>query len=169
MTRRLSPLATNHRLALATSSASLSERYRRPERLGGRWFAAHVEFDLTRQLDDGFRMTAVLEQRVPDGLRASDEQAAIETVLFLGDPVTKAVLANKNDGRCRAARRRFDELHAGIPSGDEVRALKATDLPSRVQCRGYSDDCHGTGDGLIHASNIYPAGYGFESDSTAIS
>jgi hypothetical protein len=62
---------------------------------------------------------AVLEQRVLDGLRAVDEQAAIETVLFLGDPVAAAVLANKDDCRCRATRWRFDELHVGIPSVDE--------------------------------------------------
>src|ERR1700730_8256156 len=71
----------------------------------------HVELDFARQLDDGFGMMAVLEQRVFDGLRAVDEQAAIETVLFLGDPVAAAVFANKDDGRLRAARWRFDELH----------------------------------------------------------
>jgi hypothetical protein len=35
---------------------------------------------------------AVLEQRVFDGLRAADEQAAIEAVLLLDDPVAAAVL-----------------------------------------------------------------------------
>jgi hypothetical protein len=59
---------------------------------------------------------AVLEQRVFDGLRAVDEQAAIKTVLFLGDPVATAVPANENDRRCSAARWRFDELHVGVPS-----------------------------------------------------
>jgi hypothetical protein len=39
----------------------------------------------------------VLEKRVFDGLRAVDEQAAIETVLFLGDPVAATVLADKDD------------------------------------------------------------------------
>src|SRR5271167_3456125 len=66
-------------------------------------------------------MMPVLEQGVFDGLRAIDEQAAIEAVLFLGDPVAAAVLSNKDDGRCRATRWRFDELHVGIPSGDEQR------------------------------------------------
>jgi hypothetical protein len=42
-------------------------------------------------------MMAVLEQRVFDGLRAVDEQAAIEAVLFLGDPVAAAVLSDKDD------------------------------------------------------------------------
>src|SRR5450432_1514787 len=84
-----------------------------------RALAAHVEFDFARQLDDGFGVMAVLEQRVFDGLRAVDEQAAIETVLFLGDPVAAAVLADKDDGRCRAARWRFDELHVSGPSGGE--------------------------------------------------
>ena len=55
----------------------------------------HVEFDFARQLDDCFGVMAVLEQRVFDGLRTVDEQAAIKTVLFLGDPVAKAVLADK--------------------------------------------------------------------------
>ena len=40
---------------------------------------------------------AVLEQRVFDGLCAVDEQPAIETVLFPGDPVAAAILANEDD------------------------------------------------------------------------
>src|SRR3982074_1523595 len=87
--------------------------------IGGGALAAHVELDFARQLDDCFRMMAVLEKRVLDGLRAVDEQAAVEAVLFLGDPVAAAVLADKDDGRLRAARWRFDELHVSIPSGDE--------------------------------------------------
>src|SRR5450631_3357326 len=83
--------------------------------IGGGALAAHVEFDFARQLDDGFGMMVVLEQRVFDGLRAVDEQAAIEAVLFLGDPVAAAVLADKDDGGGRTARWRFDELHVGIP------------------------------------------------------
>jgi hypothetical protein len=43
-------------------------------------------------------MMAVLEQCVFDGLRAVDEQAALESVLFLGDPVAAVVLADKDDG-----------------------------------------------------------------------
>ena len=57
---------------------------------------------VARQLDDGFGVMAVLEQRVFDGLRAVDEQAAIEAVLFLGDPVAAAVLADEDDRGCRA-------------------------------------------------------------------
>src|ERR1700691_5740508 len=78
-------------------------------------------------------MMAVLEQRVFECLRAVDEQAAIEAVLFLGDPVAAAVLANKDDGRCRATRWRFDELHVGCPSDDEpcTRPSRAI-LPSRI-------------------------------------
>jgi hypothetical protein len=52
-------------------------------------------------------------------LRAVDEQAAVEAVLFLGDPVAAAVLANEDDCKRRTARWRFDELHVGIPSADE--------------------------------------------------
>ena len=80
---------------------------------------AHIEFDFARQFDDGFGMMAVFEQRVFDGLGAVDEQSAIEAILFLGDPVAAPVLADKDDGGCRAARWRFDELHVGIPSGGE--------------------------------------------------
>jgi hypothetical protein len=85
--------------------------------------ADHIEFDFARQLDDGFGVMAVLEQRVFDGLRAVDEQAAIESVLFLGDPVAAAVPADKDDCRWRSARWRFDELHVGIPFVDERRVL----------------------------------------------
>src|SRR5665213_3811141 len=68
---------------------------------------------------------AVFGQHVFDGLRAVDEQAAIETALFLGDPLAAAVLANEDDGRCRATRGRFDELHVRCPSGGEQRVLPA--------------------------------------------
>ena len=87
----------------------------------GRELAARVELDFARQLDDCFGVMTVLEKRVFDGLRAVDEQAAIETVLFLGDPVAATVLADKDDGGCRAARWRFDELHVKYPSVGEVR------------------------------------------------
>jgi len=62
---------------------------------------------------------AILAKRVLDGLRAIDEQPAIETVLFLGDPVAAAVPGDEDDFRCGAARWRFDELHVSFPSGDE--------------------------------------------------
>jgi hypothetical protein len=61
-------------------------------------------------------MMAVLEQRVFDGLRVVDEQAAIKTVLFLRDPLAALVPADKDDCRGRTTRWRFDELHVGIPS-----------------------------------------------------
>ena len=88
----------------------------RGETIEGGELAAHVEFDFARQLDDGFGVMAVLEQRVFNGLGAVDEQAAIEAVLFLGDPMPAAVFADKDDGGGRTARWRFDELHVGIPS-----------------------------------------------------
>jgi hypothetical protein len=43
-------------------------------------------------------MMTVLEQRVFDGLRTADEQAAIKAVLFLGDPLAAPVPADKDDG-----------------------------------------------------------------------
>jgi hypothetical protein len=87
--------------------------------IGGGKLATHVEFDGARQLDDCLWMMAILEQRVFDGLRAVDEQAAVKTVLFLGDPVATAVLADEDAGRCRTTRWRSHELHVGTPSGDE--------------------------------------------------
>src|ERR1700716_260461 len=66
-----------------------------------------------------FRAKARRLFRILDGLRAVDEQAAVETALFLGDPVATLVLANEDDCRCRTARWRFDELHVGIPSVGE--------------------------------------------------
>ena len=131
--------------------------------------AAHVEFDFARQLDDGFGVMAVLEQRVFDGLRAVDEQAAIETVLFLGDPLAALFLPMKTmaDG----------ELHdGGSTSFTLVFLLVASSASSRshdrirrcVVCANVRMAAW-PGDGLTHAANIFPAGYEFEGDGTAIS
>jgi len=60
--------------------------------------AVHVEFDFVGQFDDGLGMMTVLKQRVFEGFCTADEQAAIEAVLFLGNPVAPAVLADKDDG-----------------------------------------------------------------------
>jgi hypothetical protein len=75
----------------------------------------HVELDLSRQFDDCFGMMAVLEQRILDGLGPAHEQAAIKPILLLGDPLAAPVPADEYDGRRRATRWRFDELHVGIP------------------------------------------------------
>ncbi|MBR0795224.1 hypothetical protein JQ615_07480 [Bradyrhizobium jicamae] len=64
---------------------------------GGRQAVLHVELDLTRQFNEHFGVLAVLEQRVFDGLGAIDEQAAIEAVLFLGDPLATTVAADEDD------------------------------------------------------------------------
>src|SRR5882757_5461189 len=107
--------------------------------VAGHGRGAHVEFDFARQVDDVFGMVAVLEQGVFDGLRMADEQAAIKTVLFLGDPLAAPVPADEDDSRGRATRWRFNELHVGIPSCGEQRDLGAALL-----------------------ANIFPAGYEFE-------
>jgi hypothetical protein len=68
-------------------------------------------------------MLAVLEQRVFDGLGAIDEQAAIKAVLLLGDPLAALVAADEDDGRCRAARGRFDEFHVSQSFSSQSYAL----------------------------------------------
>ena len=64
----------------------------------GSGVTAHVELDFARDFDDGFGMMAVLEQRVFERLRAADEQAAKQAVLFLGDPVATVIPADEDDG-----------------------------------------------------------------------
>lgn len=60
--------------------------------------AVHVEFDFAGQFDDGLGMMTVLKQCIFEGFCTADEQAAIKAVLFLGNPVAPAVLADKDDG-----------------------------------------------------------------------
>ena len=125
--------------------------------------AAHVELDFARKFDNRFGVMAILEQHVFDRLRPVDEQAAIEAILFLGNPIAAAVFANKHDLGCRAARWRFDELHVGIPSDDGVaRAPQARDLRLLANVR------MAVGRLLTHDPNISPAGYEFEGDKTTI-
>jgi hypothetical protein len=62
-------------------------------------------------------MLTAFKKGVFDGLGPADEQAAIKPVLFLGDPVAPAVLADEYEGkRSRAARGRFSEFHFSGPS-----------------------------------------------------
>lgn len=133
--------------------------------------ATHVEFDFAGEFEDGSRMTTVLEQRILDGFLAADEQAAEQTVLFLGDPLATAVPANEDDCRCCAARWwRFDELHVSVPSGGESRAPQAAGASVAVFFRARVFDwCRVSGDCSTHAANIFPAGYEFEGGGTAIS
>jgi hypothetical protein len=137
--------------------------------IGGGALADHVEFDFARQLDDGFGMMAVLEQRVFDGLRAVDEQAAIESVLFLGDPVAAAIPANKDDGRLRVARWRFDELHVGISFCGRAARSQSHRLSVAVLLAARMFGWFRLGDRVTHAPNIFPAGYEFEGDGVTIS
>jgi hypothetical protein len=60
-----------------------------------------VEFDFSRQFDDGCGTVAVFEQRILEGVPAVDEQAAKEAVLLLDDPLAAAVSADKNNRRRR--------------------------------------------------------------------
>src|SRR4029077_8480475 len=75
-------------------------------------------------------MMTVLKQRKFEGFCTADEQAAIKAVLFLGNPVASAVLADKDDGRCRIARWRFDEFHFCIPSCDQQDLFRSRTVPS---------------------------------------
>ena len=67
------------------------------------------------QLDDGFRMVVIFGQRIAQRFAAVDEQAAIETILMLDDPMAPAVSADEDDRRCRTVRWRFDKLHVCLP------------------------------------------------------
>jgi len=146
-----------------TGYASISRRVVDPwlrdgDSFGETEFTADIELDFARQFHDCFGMPAVLEQRVFEGFGPVDEQATIEAVLFLRDPVAAMVLADKNDGRCRATRWRFGELHVGFPSDDEPSARSA--------------DCSvvaSPAGGLTQAFNILLTGYEFEAGKTAIS
>jgi len=138
--------------------------------IGGGELAAHVELDFARQLDDCFRVMAILEQRVFDGLRAVDEQAAIETVLFLGDPVAAPVLPIKTIADV--------ELHDG---GSTSFTLMFLLLMSSARSRSHGPSVavffhvrmfgwpSSVGSLLDSCPNIFPARYEFEGDTTAIS
>jgi hypothetical protein len=97
----------------------------------------HIELDPARQLDDGLSMLSVLEQRIFDRLGAADEQAAIEAVLLLGDPLSPLVAANEDDGGGRAARGRFDEFHFCIPSERCRLGTHVQPAPFNILCREY--------------------------------
>ena len=100
-----------------------------------------VEFYFARHFDYRFGMTAVLEQRVFDGLGASDEQAAVEAVLLLGDPFALAIAADEDEGQCGgAARGRFGELHVEV-------------LPEVLGDPRRAHSCNG-GKGCIYRINI---------------
>ena len=113
-------------------------------------------------------MMAVLEQGVADGLRAVDEQAAVEAALFLGDSMAAAVLANEDDGGCRTARGRFDELHVGIPS-DAVQRHFRMPRTGPSPCVLLAMFGWLASRRFTHAANIIGAGYEFEGDIAAIS
>jgi hypothetical protein len=59
-------------------------------------FAAHVELKHVGCCYDGFEMMAIFKECVSNRFSAINEQAAEEAVLFLGNPVSSAVLADKN-------------------------------------------------------------------------
>jgi hypothetical protein len=75
----------------------------------------HVQLDFMSQFDDGFPTMVIFEQRIAQRFAAVDEQATIETILMLDDPMAPAVLAYEDDRRCRTVRWRFDKLHVCHP------------------------------------------------------
>src|ERR1700758_5168182 len=92
----------------------------------------YIQLHFARQLDDGFGMAAVLEQRVFDGFGAVDEQAAKQAVLLAGNPVAVPVSADKDHiGRGRVTRWRFDKLHVHSPSRDFDMCTRQRQPPSR--------------------------------------
>jgi hypothetical protein len=91
-------------------------------RMGRRRVAAHVELKNAWGGHDSFRVMAVLEKGIPDGIGTAHEQATVETVLFLGDPTATAVLANQDD--FGAARGRFDEFRFRSPADRHLLAME---------------------------------------------
>ncbi len=89
---------------------------------------------LTRQLDDHFGMLAVLEQRIFDGLGAVDEQAAIEAVLLLGDPLAAVVTADEDDGGRCTTRGRGGKCSDELSSSRSSPSVRTRQSQSRVQC-----------------------------------
>jgi hypothetical protein len=59
---------------------------------------AHIEFDGALELDDGFGMMAIFEQRIADGLPAVDEQAWTTQLPRLSRPINTMVDAELHDG-----------------------------------------------------------------------
>jgi hypothetical protein len=81
------------------------------------------------QLDDGFRMVVIFEQRIAQRFAAVDEQATIKTILMLDDPMASAVSADEDNRRCRTVRWSFDKLHVSLPqtktpSADQAARMK---------------------------------------------
>src|SRR5262245_4712160 len=170
--RRNNPASSSSSLRARTEGASGSAPGGGRHKCGGREHpAAHVELDSAWQLDDGFRMVAVLEQRIFDGLRAADEQAAEQPVLFLGDPLAAAVTTDEDDGGGGTARWRFDELHVGIPSYDGAAAFRAGLRPRvevwlALRLSGGVLPAEGC---LTHPANILRTGYEFDGGGAAMS
>ncbi|MGY3361728.1 hypothetical protein ACVWZK_008391 [Bradyrhizobium sp. GM0.4] len=69
----------------------------------------NIEFDFARYLENSFWMLAILPECILERLLPAREQATENTVLFADDPVSKTILANKDDRPGGA--KIFDKLH----------------------------------------------------------
>jgi hypothetical protein len=84
-------------LDLCSAESGNTACTRHPLATGRVSVAAQIKLDFSRKFDDGFGMTGVLRQRVFDSLGAADEEAALESILFLGDPLAVSVAADEDD------------------------------------------------------------------------
>lgn len=112
------------------------------------WFAADVELKNVGCCDESFRPVAVLKERIANGFRAIYKQAAVEAVLFLGNPVSATVLADKDERR--GTRGRFSLLHDRSPGYEHLYAIQRLGR-------------------LDHIASVGPPTYEFEIETAVIS
>jgi hypothetical protein len=86
--------------------------------------AAHIEFEGSRNHDDGLTLISILKQREPERFCSANEQATTTVLLVLNNPVAAAVLADKKEMRFR--RGRFLLAHDTSPSVQLVGPVAAS-------------------------------------------
>jgi hypothetical protein len=92
-----------------------------------------IKFENTGNHDDGLGPMSVLEHRELERFRTIHEQAAATVLLVLDNPVTAAVLADKE--KLRSRRGRFQLAHDTSPSFERRRLLASSAIASMVEVR----------------------------------
>jgi hypothetical protein len=109
----------------------------------GARLASQIELKNAGNHDDGLGLMSVLEHREPERFRPVDEQAAAKVLLVLNDPVSAAVLTNKEDVRslARCRRGRFQLAHDTSPCGlERRRPVAGSAISSMVEVRNPDRD-----------------------------